>query len=98
MAHLAAGRTVVVNASRRIIQEAVRRFAKVEIVVVTARPETLAQRLASRGRDPDVAGRLDRRQSIDSARCAVTIENEGEAEDAAAALVRFLAACSRSCS
>jgi phosphonate metabolism protein PhnN/1,5-bisphosphokinase (PRPP-forming) len=49
---LAAGRVVVVNVSRAVIPEAVRRYPGAGVVIVTAPLELLAARLAERGREP----------------------------------------------
>ncbi len=61
------GRTVVCNVSRTILADARRRYANVIVVLVTAPPEVLAERLKSRGRasDGDLAGRLRREVEID---------------------------------
>jgi ribose 1,5-bisphosphokinase len=60
-----AGRTVVCNVSRTIIDRAQRRYARVAVVLITAPPRVLKARLAQRNRrsDGDVADRLAR--SID---------------------------------
>ena len=60
-----AGRTVVCNVSRTIIDRARRRYARVAVVLITAPPRVLKARLAQRDRqsDGDVADRLAR--SID---------------------------------
>lgn len=60
---LAAGRSVVVNVSRSVIDEARRRFPPVLVASVTAPVEVLADRLARRGREsPErIQFRLERR-------------------------------------
>lgn len=88
---LAAGRSVVVNVSRTVIDEAARRFALLRVVQVTAPDEVLAARLAARGRssDGDLARRRARRVAGPGNGVAlVTIVNDGALEDACA---RFLA-------
>jgi ribose 1,5-bisphosphokinase len=50
-ADLTAGRTVVVNVSRAVVEEARRRFPPVVVVSVTAAAETLAERIRQRGRE-----------------------------------------------
>jgi ribose 1,5-bisphosphokinase len=64
-----AARTVVCNASRTMIGAVRNRYANVVIVLVTAPPEVLAQRLAARERvsDGSVAARL-RRVDVESGR------------------------------
>jgi len=68
-----AGRTVVCNVSRTVIDLARRRYVNVAVVLVTAPTEVLAARLAGRRRpsDGDILGRLQR---------ATEIERECEAD------------------
>ena len=51
--HLLGGRTVVVNASRSVIEEARGRFQHLRVVSVTADEETLRARLGARARETD---------------------------------------------
>ncbi|RVU35161.1 phosphonate metabolism protein/1,5-bisphosphokinase (PRPP-forming) PhnN [Hwanghaeella grinnelliae] len=53
------GRTVVVNASRTVIEEARGRYPNLTVASVTASPVTLAQRLA--GRNRETAEEIERR-------------------------------------
>jgi ribose 1,5-bisphosphokinase len=57
-----AGVEVVANLSRGVLAEAARVFPRVTVLTVTATPETLARRLAARGREggADIAARLAR--------------------------------------
>ena len=59
---LAQGRVVVFNGSRKALPEITRAYPQLLVLMVTAPPETLAQRLDARGReDPkDIARRLER--------------------------------------
>lgn len=59
---LAAGRSVVVNVSRQVIEETRRRWQPVRILMVTAPHDVLAARLTARGRETtgDIQKRLDR--------------------------------------
>lgn len=59
---VALGRMVVANGSRHVIGEAVARFARCRVVLVTAETRLRAERLAARGRETaaQIAARLDR--------------------------------------
>lgn len=59
---LEAGRTVVINVSRTVVASARARFASVQVINITAPAETLAARLASRGRETemDISQRIAR--------------------------------------
>lgn len=61
-AQLAGGGTVLLNASRAVLPEAVARFPSLVVLMVTAPAPVLAARLASRGREDasDQALRLER--------------------------------------
>lgn len=85
-----AGRAVVVNASRTIIEFARRSYANVTVVSVTAPPEILAQRLAARARSSD--GQLDGRlrRAVAAPAADVVINNIGRAEDHAAELLKAI--------
>jgi ribose 1,5-bisphosphokinase len=87
-----AGRTVVANVSRTVIDALRRSYANVVVVAITAHPEVLAKRLAARGRGSD--GRLDQRlsRSVDEAAATpdVTIVNMSNAEFHARQLVRVI--------
>jgi ribose 1,5-bisphosphokinase len=82
-----AGRTVVVNVSRTVVDAARRAWSDVVVVLVTAPPAVLAERLALRARDSDgrIEARLDR--AVDDAAPDVTIVNVGNAEAHARRLV-----------
>jgi len=88
-ARLAAGHAVVCNVSRAMVAEVRRRYRPSLVVLVTARPETLAARLAARGRE-DGANR--RRRLARSAVAEVafepdaTIDNDGALDEAVARL------------
>jgi ribose 1,5-bisphosphokinase len=89
---LCAGRTVVANVSRAVVDTMRRAYADVTVVSVTAPPEVLAERLAARARSSDglVADRL--RRAVDGVAAApdVTIVNIGRAEDHARELVQII--------
>ena len=67
-ADIRAGRTVVCNVSRTMVRRRAQRYADVSLVLVTAPPDVLAQRLAGRGRssDGDLAARLRRADAMDA--------------------------------
>ena len=85
-----AGRTIVVNVSRSAIDELRRKYANVVVVLVTAPPQVLAERLAMRARSSDgqIDGRLHR--AVGEIRPDVTILNVGRADDHARRLLRVV--------
>jgi phosphonate metabolism protein PhnN/1,5-bisphosphokinase (PRPP-forming) len=90
---LVAGRTVVVNVSRTVLEDAERCFDRVRVVSITASAEALARRLAARGREDeaDVARRLARAEAIEVVgRDVVVVRNDGDLADAIAAMVAAL--------
>jgi ribose 1,5-bisphosphokinase len=90
---MAGGRVVVANVSRTVIAEAAQRFPA-RVIAVTAPPDMLAARLASRGREaaPDVAARLARSVTVPDHVPVETVVNDGALEDGVA---RFVAALNR---
>jgi ribose 1,5-bisphosphokinase len=87
-----AGRTVVCNVSRAIIEPARRRYANAVVALVTAPPEVLATRLAARGRDGDIAQRLARGPAFADLEADCVITNIGAPEAGAAALMTAIVA------
>jgi ribose 1,5-bisphosphokinase len=85
-ADIRAGRTVVCNVSRAIIDAARRRYAVVVVALVTAPPELLAARLKARGREGDIAQRLARGDAFGDIEADCVIANTGAPEAGAAAL------------
>lgn len=85
-----AGRAVIVNASRTIIEFARRSYANVTVVSVTAPPDVLAERLAARARPSD--GRIDDRlrRTVVASIPDVVINNVGLAEEHAAELLKAI--------
>jgi ribose 1,5-bisphosphokinase len=85
-----AGRAVVVNVSRTVIDAARRAYANVIVIAITAPPEVLAERLKMRSRSSDggVEQRLSR--AVDAAAPDVTILNVGRPEDHARRLLRAI--------
>jgi ribose 1,5-bisphosphokinase len=76
-----AGRIVVANVSRTVVDAMRRGYANV-VVEITAPPEVLAKRLALRARGSDGAIELRLRRNVDAADAApdITIVNVGDAE------------------
>ena len=92
-ADLAAGRNVVVNVSRAVLDEARDRFPPVRIAVVTAPPEVLAERLRRRNREDvgDIAARLARAAAYAPVGPDVVAIENGGSLDAAGALLAAVA-------
>ena len=76
---IARGVTAVANVSRSVVAEAAERFP-VQVIEVTAPPELLAARLATRGREKpaDTAARLARRVTLPDAVPVRTVVNDAE--------------------
>jgi ribose 1,5-bisphosphokinase len=87
------GIVVVANVSRTVVAEAARQF-QIRVIEVTAPPDILAARLASRGREAaaDVASRLARNVAVADHVPAETVVNDGSLEEGVA---RFVAALNR---
>jgi ribose 1,5-bisphosphokinase len=85
-----AGRTVVINVSRTVIDVARHAYANVTVVSITAPPDVLAERIAMRARGSDglSAQRLGR--AVEAAAPDVTILNVGRPDDNARRLVRIV--------
>jgi ribose 1,5-bisphosphokinase len=89
---LRAGRTVVANVSRTVIDAVRHAYASVTVVSITAPPEILQRRLAGRARSSDgqFGDRLNRAVSDPAAVPDFTIINIGSAEHHARELVRII--------
>ena len=87
-----AGRTVVANVSRTVVEGVRRAYAVVTVVSITAPPEILVARLAARARDSDgrVADRLSRAVDAAASIPDVTILDVGRAEDHARQLLQAI--------
>jgi len=85
-----AGRSVVVNISRTVIEAARRAYANVTVIAITAPPDVLAERIRmrARGSDGGVEQRLSR--AVDGAAPDVTILNVGRPDDHARRLLRAI--------
>lgn len=92
---LARGVTLVANGSRSALPAFAEAYPRLKVVVVTARPDILAARLAARGREnaEAIAKRLDRAvPEIVIGADTVVIDNSGALDDAGNAFVSLLAA------
>jgi len=93
-----AGRTLVANVSRTVVDAIRRGYADVTVVSITAPPDVLAKRLAARSRSSD--GQIEHRLSraVDDATTTpdVIIANVGRVEDHARELVQVIKGTQRS--
>ncbi len=92
-ARLAAGHAVVCNVSRAVVVEVRRLYRPSLVVLVTSRPETLAARLAARGRDDGASRRerLERSATVEAEfEPDATIDNDGALDDAVARLCHLV--------
>src|ERR1700759_651743 len=88
-----AGRIVVINVSRTIIDTARQAYADVTVVSITAPPDVLAERIAMRARSSDgLSGQRLNRTVNESAPPDLTILNVGRPEDHARRLVGIIKA------
>jgi ribose 1,5-bisphosphokinase len=88
---IADGLIAVANVSRHVIADAARRFP-VRVIEITAPPQMLAARLASRGREAagDVAARLARSVAMPDHVPVDTVVNDGTLADGVAGFVAAL--------
>jgi len=90
---LAAGRRVVVNVSRGVIDEARRKLGAVRVVSVSADPDQLAARLRGRGRETEaeIADRIARARADGVAGDdVITLRNDGSREAGVMAMIRAI--------
>jgi ribose 1,5-bisphosphokinase len=87
-----AGRTVVANVSRTVVDAIRRAYLDVVVVSITAPPEILAERVATRARSSDglVVDRLNRAIGGVAAAADVTIINVGSVDHHARELARIV--------
>ena len=88
-----AGEVAVANLSRAAIPALHRRYANVMVVEITAPPAVRAERLASRGREPqaDVLARLTRKAEVEACGASVvTLDNGGPVEIAGEAFLALI--------
>jgi len=87
---MAAGRTVIANVSRAIIPAAYERYPQTHVLMITARPEVIAERLAARGRETaeEIRQRMARVVDMPPGDAPVRlIENDSALTDAVADFV-----------
>jgi phosphonate metabolism protein PhnN/1,5-bisphosphokinase (PRPP-forming) len=92
---MVAGRIVVVNTSRKVIERAIEKYPNCHVLLVTARPEVRAKRLAGRGRESaeDIAARLQREGApVPDGVVPLVIDNSAGLDDGVAAFVGALRA------
>jgi len=92
-AAMVAGRIVVVNTSRKVIERAIEKYPNCHVLLVTARPEVRAKRLAGRGRESaeDIEARLRREGApVPDGVIPVVIDNSDGLDDGIAAFVGAL--------
>ena len=85
------GRIVVCNGSRGAIGEAMRVFGRTCVIYVTAPREVRLARLAARGRESDIGGRLDRQPMLDAEQISdLVIDNSGPPSHGISVLTDYL--------
>lgn len=87
-----AGRAVVANVSRAVLDELARRYEQLVVVRVTVSEEVRAGRLRARGREPEAAvgRRLARADPAPGHRVDAVIDNDGSLADAGDRLVHVI--------
>lgn len=89
---LAHGADVLVNGSRGALPLARERFQNLRPVLITASPETIAGRLAARGREPagEIAARIARLNAYPVPPGSIVIHNDGCLAEAGASLLQAI--------
>jgi ribose 1,5-bisphosphokinase len=93
LAHVNGGGIAVANCSRAALSAIGQSFPRLSVILVSAAPAVLAQRLAGRGRESaaDIEQRLLRTvDDFPGREKAIVIDNSGQLEDAAQAFIRTL--------
>lgn len=87
------GKTVVCNVSRSVVTKIVSKFPRVYVVLITAPPEVIAERLRKRGRETEgsIAERLERNLKFNAdLRADATIINTDTVQVGADNLIKLL--------
>jgi ribose 1,5-bisphosphokinase len=89
---IAAGRTVVVNVSRTVVDALRAAYAHVTVVLVTAPPKLLAERIAARAREDlgAIKERVERSVDETAFKADLTVNNVGSAEQHGAELAAII--------
>lgn len=87
-----AGRVVVANVSRAVLDQLAERYERLVVVLITVSDEVRAERLRSRGReaDHDIARRLERADPVRQRAADHVIRNDGTIPAAGAHLLSII--------
>ncbi len=94
------GNIVIINVSRTIVPDTVRRYSGVVIAEISAAPEILLARITARGRETlsDTDARIQRSlPPLPAMPCTYRICNEGDLEDAGQAFCHLLECAMAGC-
>lgn len=97
---IAAGKVVVCNVSRAVIPDVLDHFDNVYVVLITAPPKVIMERLYQRGRETDdsIASRMERNKRLSAVlRPDLTIMNTGPVEIGGERLSGFLRRVAEKC-
>ncbi|SHN61503.1 phosphonate metabolism protein/1,5-bisphosphokinase (PRPP-forming) PhnN [Desulfovibrio litoralis] len=87
------GDTVILNGSRNYLNTAIAKYPNLTLILITASPEVLKDRLMSRGRE-DLEGIRERMQTqrlnLSNVKRLITIDNSGELKDAQQLFIQAL--------
>lgn len=85
LSHVESGQTFIANLSRSVLTQAAEVFPELVVIEVTARPQTITQRLADRGRETDkeIVERVARSTyPLPENLTIYRVSNDGELQDA----------------
>jgi ribose 1,5-bisphosphokinase len=87
------GYNVIVNGSRAYLAEAHKKKENIKVILITAKPETIKQRLLNRGRESqeEIEKRIKRNKSLKFDSSNITeISNDGDLEEAGDKFIRLI--------